>query len=354
MNALLNKLGNRRIFLYGAGNLGKRLYRFLKNYPVKIECFLDKNTESRIFEDINILNPFENEFDKKNAIVIVSIFNRDVNFLALKKELLQVGFDDIISFIEFYPYCSKEFGEWYWLSQDKEYLHDTGMINSVYNLLNDSLSREIFSSIIEARKLNSYNCLPIPDSFESQYFSKDIPLNNFKEFIDCGAYDGDTIDILINRKISTDKIYAFEPDLHNFKKLADKIKYYNQHAVLFPCGVYSSTELLQFNSGAGEGSMIAEGGDEIIQCVSLDDALINVISSPTLLKMDIEGAELEALKGAKNLIENCDIDLAICLYHKPQDIIQIPKYLESFDKYDFYIRLYGYYGMELVLYAIKR
>jgi hypothetical protein len=72
-----------------------------------------------------------------------------------------------------------------------------------------------------------------------------------------------------------------------------------------------------------------------------------------MLKMDIEGAELEALKGAKSLITQADMDLAICLYHKPRDIFEIPRLISTFGSYSYYLRLYGHYGMDLVMYAIK-
>jgi FkbM family methyltransferase len=354
MNDLLRKIDGKKVYLYGAGNLGKRLCCFLKHHDIKIECFLDKKKSLSLIEGLKVEDPFTGEINKKDALVIVSIFNRDVNFLDIKKQLSAVGFDDIISFIEFYPCCFHKFGDWYWLSGDKDYLSDDQKNDSIYNSLCDSLSQEIFSSIIKTRKTNSYECLPNPYPIEEQYFFKDIPLNRYNEFIDCGAYDGDTLDALVNKEIPIDKIYAFEPDLCNFNKLANKIRSYGRQAVLFPCGVHSSTELLRFNSGAGEGSMISDEGDEIIQCVALDDVLIDVISGPTLLKMDIEGAELNALKGAEHLIRNHNVDLAVCLYHKPHDIIEIPQLISTFGKYNFYIRLYGHYGMELVLYAIKQ
>jgi hypothetical protein len=72
-----------------------------------------------------------------------------------------------------------------------------------------------------------------------------------------------------------------------------------------------------------------------------------------MLKMDIEGAEYEALKGAEKLIKKLDVDLAICLYHKPQDIFEIPKLVSSFGSYSCYLRQHGDHGMELVMYAIK-
>ena len=354
MNDLSERIGDKKVYLYGAGNLGKRLSHFLKHQGIKIECFLDREKSSSLIEGLKVENPFTGKIDHKNALVIASIFNRDISFLDIKNKLLAIGFDNIISFVEFHPYCSHEFGNWYWLSNDKDYLFDERKIEVVYNSLSDTLSREIFSAIIRTRKTDIYEYLPIPYPIEEQYFSEDVPLNKFKDFIDCGAYDGDTLDVLINRKIPINKYYAFEPDLHNFKKMTNKARKYGSQTILFPCGVHSNTEFFRFNSGAGEGSMISDEGNEVIQCVALDDVLVNVISEPVLLKMDIEGAELDALKGAERLIKTCDIDLAICLYHKPQDILEIPQLISSFGNYKFYVRLYGHYGMELVLYAIKQ
>jgi len=347
-------LSHKNIFLYGAGNLGRKLHKFLKSNGIEIKAFLDKRENALPIEGTKVINPFTNEIDTTNAIVIVSIFNRDIDFTVVKGQLLHIGFDEVISFLEFYPYCSDELGDWYWMSNNKEYLYDDKTLASVSDLLEDTLSKDIFASIINTRKSNNYELFPKKYPIEEQYFSKDIPLRKYTEFIDCGAYDGDTLDAMKDMNITCGKIYAFEPDLQNFQKLLDKVKKYHQQAVLFPCGVHSHTELLRFNSGAGEGSAISKEGVEIIQCVALDDVLIHTISEPAFLKMDIEGAELDALKGAENLIRNADIDLAICVYHKPMDIVEIPQLISTYGDYDFYLRLYGYYGMDLVLYALKK
>ena len=73
----------------------------------------------------------------------------------------------------------------------------------------------------------------------------------------------------------------------------------------------------------------------------------------TFIKMDIEGAELEALKGARNIITKYRPKLAICLYHKPEDIITIPKYIKSLlPEYKLYVRHYSNNTGEFVLYAV--
>lgn len=69
--------------------------------------------------------------------------------------------------------------------------------------------------------------------------------------------------------------------------------------------------------------------------------------------MDIEGAELQGLKGAKNIIVKNRPKLAICIYHKPEDILEIPLYLQSIvPDYKFYIRYYSNHDIETVLYAV--
>ncbi len=353
MKSIREKLKSSKVYLYGAGNIGISLYQSIKG-QINIYAFLDSKAKTIAIEGMDVLNPFEESINTHNTFVIVSIFNRAFNFDSIKIQLNQVGFDEVISYIEFYPFLKKKNTDWFWLSNNLEYLNKKSEIELVSKLFEDNKSRKIFASTIMARRNFSYSMLPSPDPIHDQYFSKDIPLNEFDNFVDCGAYNGDTLDILIDQQIGFKKIYAFEPDLNNFTELTGKIKKYDLSAILYPCGVYSSNILLNFGGGANEGSTIHEGGSTHIQCVALDDILINELSKSTYLKMDIEGSELEALKGGANLIKKLNPDLAICLYHKPDDILTIPLFIQSLGSYTFYLRQYGYYGMELVLYAIKK
>ena len=79
-----------------------------------------------------------------------------------------------------------------------------------------------------------------------------------------------------------------------------------------------------------------------------------ILDEVTYIKLDIEGAELEALKGAKKIIQKYKPRLAVCIYHKKEDLIEIPQYLkELVPEYKFYVRHYSNTTWETVLYAVR-
>lgn len=86
------------------------------------------------------------------------------------------------------------------------------------------------------------------------------------------------------------------------------------------------------------------------------DALGHILSEgASYIKMDIEGAELKALEEARNTIVNYKPKLAICVYHKPEDIIEIPLYIHKIvPEYRFYLRHHSKTAEETVLYAIVK
>jgi FkbM family methyltransferase len=190
---------------------------------------------------------------------------------------------------------------------------------------------------------------------EEQYFPKDVPLTKGVEcFVSCGAYDGDTIRMLNATHGKVDQIVCFEADKTLFSRLTlyleeNKVDIANQITAL-PCAVYDHESIKPFTVATGLGSRLSEDGGLEVQTVALDSILPNL--APTLITMDIEGVELEALKGAEKMIGKHRPDLAICVYHSPSQIWQIPLYLESLNLgYRFYLRNYTSFCTETVLYA---
>ena len=121
-------------------------------------------------------------------------------------------------------------------------------------------------------------------------------------------------------------------------------------------GVWVETKTLYFRSEGKSSSAISDEGDVSIDVIKLDD-MYEKFTKNSLIKMDIEGSELEALKGAEKVIREISPALTICVYHKREDLITIPQYIDSLvvpGTYDYYV---GYQGLDLaefVFYALPR
>ncbi|MDR1474425.1 MAG: FkbM family methyltransferase [Endomicrobium sp.] len=178
-------------------------------------------------------------------------------------------------------------------------------------------------------------------------------------FIDGGAFNMDSsIDFINWCNGKYDYIYAFEPDLNSYKNCKNVIQDNDvfdreERIMLYNKGLFDQATQLRFNSDQDNlaGSFISNDGESIINTVSIDEVLAG--KPVTFIKMDIEGSELAALVGAKNTIRKYKPRLAICIYHKPSDIIDIPLYILSLvPEYKLYIRHYSTATWETVLYCV--
>lgn len=179
--------------------------------------------------------------------------------------------------------------------------------------------------------------------------------------VDCGAYDGDTIEQFIKWTDSAyEKIYAFEPDESNFENCMRNIKIKKiRDCRLFNKGTWSSSQslellLTEFDTGGrilqDKNKNDDKQGVVKIEGISVDEALNG--DRATLIKMDVEGSELECLKGAANTIKKYKPRLAIAVYHYFEDLFDIPAYILSLNsKYRFKLRHYSSGLCETVLYA---
>ena len=108
---------------------------------------------------------------------------------------------------------------------------------------------------------------------------------------------------------------------------------------------------LFFSTNHQAGSSIHPEGDSLIQCVALDDVVFDF--APTFITMDIEGAEIFALRGMRKIIERYHPKLAISVYHNPEHLWKIPLLLQEIaPDYKFYLRNYTSFSFETILYAI--
>lgn len=198
-----------------------------------------------------------------------------------------------------------------------------------------------------------------------QYFGPDfMKFCDDEVFVDAGCFDFTDALALARHCKRVKRVYAFEPDPYNYPKCLDTFERTNRGRILdakiFPYGTWSERTTLRFNAIGSDGSavymadhitFIPETGtfNSSISVMPIDEA-VDPGDRVTTIKMDVEGSELESLKGAKQTIMRDRPKLAICIYHKPEDLWEIPLYIKSLvPEYHLYIR---HHNGDAVLYAV--
>jgi FkbM family methyltransferase len=171
-----------------------------------------------------------------------------------------------------------------------------------------------------------------------------------------GAYDGDTIqDFLSLQGGNFHHILALEPDPDNFQKLSCYVETLpaelKGRIQARPLAVGAENGCLRFRSGCGEGSSFSRQGTIAVRCIRLDDLLC--AAGPTYIKMDIEGAELDALSGARNVLRQQGPVVAACVYHAQDHLWRIPLALREINPaYELFLRPHRYECWDTVCYAV--
>jgi FkbM family methyltransferase len=174
-------------------------------------------------------------------------------------------------------------------------------------------------------------------------------------YIDVGCMDGQTITSYLDFcKNKYRKIIGLEPDKENYKNTMKRVSSTGQKEIeIMNKAAYNSVTELQFDNAGNFNSKISKTGNAVIKTVKLDDILENV-NGNIFIKMNIEGGEMQALTGAENIICSKKPRFAIKIEHKPEDIIEIPCFLNRLaPKYKFYIRHHNLFSISgATLFAI--
>lgn len=344
----------RPLLIYGAGKLGREVALRLRSRGILIEAFIDASAgPGEIRDGISVYRLYDWAANKRpeDFSILVSIHNPYVNVAPILGELRSAGFAEVLTMPDYVNALPGDLRSLFWIAPSDFYSDKTAKIQAAAGLLADEVSRAWFDANMKLRQTGDYAALPEPSS-EDQYVPADIQRwRDPMRLIDCGAFDGDTIDTLMRNGYALEGAAAFEPDQQNYAKLAGRFRELN--AVFLPCGVSSATEMLRFDSGHGTSSRIDRDGGVAIQCVTIDEAL--PVFCPTLIKMDIEGAEPAALRGAEQTIRRYQPALAISLYHAPDHLWEIPLWIAGLGlDYRMHMRGHAYNGFELVLYCLPR
>ena len=296
-----------RFVLFGSGNTGRRILARLREDGIEPLAFAD-NGRSRwgsTIDGLPVLSPAEAAARYgRTAAFIVTIYNRDHSFPDTRKQLLTLGCVKVISVIPVRWKYHETFLPHFRDDLPFNVLQDAESIREAHTLWADEASRREFIAQVVWRLTGDFDSLAAP--YPDQYFPADLIQGIPDEFfVDVGAYNGDTVREFLKRRGHTfRKIVALEPDQRNFVELSECVRGLpadiSRKIDVLAFAASNRACRLRFSDGSDTSSALSDTGSVEVDCVRLDDLLAS--SRPTFVKMDVEGAELDAIAGCTRIL----------------------------------------------------
>ncbi len=343
INDVLNYLMKRNmsVVIWGASLGGKKTLSKLKERGIEVKYFvdIDPKKQGKSIDGLIVKNP--DSLSPNDIVIVGSVFEKEiVNILKTKG-------------ISFIPACG---GLLAFNIDGKLFFKNIDMLFEAYSSLEDTESREIFVDMI-VYSLDG-DITKTKKSIYPQYFHPHVTPEKNDIIIDGGAYTGDTVIEFCKSTNNEVEIFAFEPDKENYKGLKSNLQGFS-NVNIYCYGLWSKNTVVPFSMKSNMGSYIVDDNNETddktvkIKVVSLDSFFDSTKVKPTLIKLDIEGAELEALKGAKEIIKKYKPKLQICIYHHTEHSWEIPLFIKSLvPEYKMYLGHHTESWGDSVLYCI--
>ncbi|MEI8366732.1 MAG: FkbM family methyltransferase [Parachlamydiaceae bacterium] len=348
------------LVIFGAGNIGKKTMRALRLAGIEPHAFSDNNSAlwGSEIEGVTVLSPSEaaNRYGKNSAFVVTIWRGEGTDTMAERCEpLRQLGCNKVVDFGAVFWKFPDLFLPHYSFDLPHKVLEQADEIRSAFKLFEDLDSQKEFIAQIRWRLWLDFDGLPRPVQHEI-YFPQDlVTVSESESFVDCGAFDGDTMRDFLNVRGNAFGHYtAFEADPKNYRKLLANVeklpKDIKEKITTYAEAVGARREKVYFDARGTESSGVG-GGSLEIDSVPLDEILLG--KTPTWIKMDIEGSEPDALKGANEIISLHAPVLAICVYHQQNHLWLIPLMISKmFSNYKYFLRPHLLESWDLVCYAI--
>lgn len=348
------------LIVLGGGNSAKGIVRYLKSQGIKeFHVCVDKEywkpglmVENCKVESLDdLLNISNEKFD-----IIVAYFDYTVDLM--DKYIKQ--FPDVVNTI-----IHEDVFQHFWMEPqifcvDRSYYEKhNDSLTLLYESLADDCSKRALISFIEQRISGDYKYSNgILSDIKNEYCEPDlIQMNAKMTLIDCGAYDGNDTKKFFAKYGEELFSFLIEPDKKNIELINRNLRGMEKSIKIVNRAIWDEETTLSFSSEGGEGSGLNDSGDTVVESISID-RLYSLYpeqfqGKTTVIKMDIEGSELKALWGGNRFIRNEKPILVVCVYHKPEDIIEIPEFIKKANPaYKLYLRRYEKGFRDTVLYAI--
>jgi FkbM family methyltransferase len=280
-------------FVYGSGSFATGLVTTLDNLGIEVLGVIDHVQIGALVEGFEVL--FADDASIQGEAVFVGIHNFRANLPSIVTHALKLGAARVLT----PPQIANALGEVgvlfenYWMTNRTGFeIVDQKELSFVLDKLSDQKSKELLVKICSYRVSGEIEEYPYPDSLDLQYFPEDVPFFKHDEspvnYVDLGAFNGDTLGQFKFKGIAPSQYFAFEPDAANFHELTICARDQAFAVQCLPLAVSDTNEIIRFDSNQDGSAEVIVGGTPV-QTVSLSDFLNNIPVSH--IKFDIEGGE---------------------------------------------------------------
>lgn len=342
-----------RLVIFGAGQNGRMLALLLRHNGFLPAAFFD-DTPTKIGTTVCGLPVEAVPCGRPHVAttVVSSVFSARHGFLPVQRRLSQVSIE-VVSLFEALLCSETSCLPFYFLDKPNVLLDNCSKIEWLAELLSDENSLTELLSHVSFRVSLDHRVLSNPAPRQI------LPFKNLKNlvYVDAGAFDGDTLLPFVNETLeSLSLAIGVEPDSENFNRLDNAIKaapdFIQKKIRTVKAALDCQSGVKRFSGGHSEESALCRDGGQVVETISADELLKNTNFSAVYLKLDVEGAEAQAILGARSLIEAGSAILSISVYHKPTDLWDLPELVHGINAdYRFLLRSHGCDGADLTLYA---
>ncbi len=340
----LLKSANKPVIVFTTGSVAQNTYKVFSDNGVSVRCFVD-NSPAKVGNtlfglDIISFDRLISEYSDSFVVLASRIYRTEI---LSQLKVAKFNTDNVIC--TDFTFYDRDF------KLTENIKNNIEIYKEAFLAFEDDYSREVFINILNFRNTLDEKFLEPIRSSKPMYFDDTvIKLNENEVILDGGGYTGDTYEVFSSLCKNYRKYYLCEPDKKNLniaiKKLngSPDVEFINK-------GLWSKSGVLTFTELGNGSSQIEATGNTSIEVITIDEIIPN--TPVTFIKTDIEGAEEEALKGAVNTLKTHKPKLAVCVYHKPMDLVTLPLLIKKINpSYKLYLRHYGFGWTDTVCYGV--
>lgn len=336
---------NHEVCILGTNKYGLNAAKWLEDSDIKVKGFINDFIACENFESYTIIH--SSKVPKQSSIINCITEGRTID---AEENIISMEPSAHIDYFALQHAFPKKLIE-------IDFLEDTGSIpenieryRALYSRLKDEESKITLENISNFRLSRDINYLKeFKFRINEQYFEPFLKLSETPVFVDGGGFDGETSILFSKLYPSFKYIWYFEPNAESLENSRVKLMELGK-IKLFNKGLWNKSENLYFDNTLGSASRLSEKGKLIVETIALDEIINGKVD---FIKLDIEGAEYNALTGAERLIKQFKPAIAVCVYHNQMDFIRIPELLLDYiPEYNIYLRHYSRGVFETIMYFI--